>query len=90
MKDTKIPIEDPMKIYCDNKDTINHSNYPILHCRMKYVEVGHNFITETIDSNELALSYVKTSDQVVDVFTKRLSMGEFEKNVDNLACQYVC
>ncbi|KAK2971692.1 hypothetical protein RJ640_007730 [Escallonia rubra] len=39
LKDLKIKLETPMKLYCDNKSAINIAHNPIQHDRTKHVEV---------------------------------------------------
>lgn len=61
----------PMKLYYDNKTTINLTN-------------NHLKIDYKIDSKELILPYIKFENQVTDMFTKGLYSGYFESNVSKL------
>ena len=71
-------------MYCDNKSAINLANNPVRHDRTKHVEVDRHFIRERIDSKELVLPYMKSEDQVADIFTKALPATPFERNVSKL------
>lgn len=51
-----------------------------VYCNNK-VELGIHFMKEKIDFNELILPYIRTQVQVADIFTKRFSYSDFEKNV---------
>lgn len=73
-----------MRLYYDNKSIINISNNLVLYDRMKHVEIDQYFIREIIGSKILVLTYVRTQDQVTDIFTKGLSMGDFEKIMGKL------
>lgn len=45
------------------------------------MEIDIHFIREKIDTKELVLPYIKTENQVIDVFTKGLFYCDFERNV---------
>ncbi|CAN6448059.1 unnamed protein product [Victoria cruziana] len=84
LRDLGMETTQPKKMFCDNKAAINLANNLVLHDRMKYVELDRHFIRKKIDSKELVLSYVRSEDQVADMFTKGLPNGDFERNVTKL------
>lgn len=55
LKDIGMQVDGVMRLYCDNKATINLSNNPVMHDRTKHVEIDRHFIREKIDSKELTL-----------------------------------
>ena len=59
-------------IRCDNQSSINIAKNPIFHARTKHVESQYHFVREKLQSNEIALMYYNTSENVVDIFTKPL------------------
>jgi hypothetical protein len=64
-------------LYCDNKVAINIANKPVQHDRTKHVEIDHHFIKEKLDSGEICLPFVRTTEQLADVFIKGLYTAEF-------------
>lgn len=48
------------------------SNTPVYHNRTKHIEFDGHFISEKIVAGMLAPIYVKTTDQLADLFTKTL------------------
>ena len=60
LKDLKVPIEKPMKLYCDNKSTINIAHNLVQHDRTKHVEVDRHFIKEKLDSGLICMPCVST------------------------------
>lgn len=90
LKDIDITVDEPMKMFCDNKATINPTNNPVMHDHTKHVEIDRHFIRKKIDSKELILPYVKLKNQAADVFTKGLSCRDFKKNVSNLSMFDLC
>jgi hypothetical protein len=69
--------------YCDNKAAINIANNPVKHDRTQHVEIDRLFIKEKLDSGEICLPFVRTTEQLADVFTKGLHIAEFS----NVICK---
>lgn len=78
MEELKIQIEDPMKLYCDNKSTISIAHNPVHHDRTKHVEVDRHFIREKVDKGILCIEYVLTSHRLADLLTKGLTEQTLE------------
>jgi hypothetical protein len=70
-------------LYCDNKAAINIANNPIHYDRTKHVEIDRHFIKEKLDSGEICLPFVRATEQLADVFTKRLHTAKFS----NVICK---
>ena len=73
-----------MKLYCDNKATIDISRNPMHHDRTKHVEVDRHFIEEKIEEGVISMTYLPTTQQTTDLLTKGLVKPVFEKLVDKL------
>lgn len=80
----KITAKLPLKIYCDNKAAINISHNPVHHDRTKHVDVDRHFIKEKIEEGTICMTYIPTSEQTADIFTKGMTRVLFEKLVDKL------
>lgn len=87
LEELKIPISNPIKIYCDNKAAISIAHNPVLHDRTKHIEVDKHFIKEKIESGLICISYVPTTQQTADVLTKGLVKRQFELLVSKLAME---
>ena len=68
----------PIPIACNNESTIKLAGNPVFHARIKHIEIHHHFVHEKVLNQEIVLQKVRTSDQVVDVFTKALPRAKFE------------
>ena len=51
-------VDDPMKLYCDNKSAITIAHNPIQHDRTKHIEVDRHFIKEKLEEGVVCMSYV--------------------------------
>ena len=69
----------PTTILCDNNAAINLSEDPLLHDRVKHIDIKHHFLRERVQSNEITLSYINTYDNIADIFTKALDTRKFTR-----------
>lgn len=49
LKELKVSNPLPMKVYCDNKAAVSIAHNPVLHDRIKHVEVDKHFIKEKLE-----------------------------------------
>ena len=66
-------------ILCDNTSAINISRNPIQHSRTKHIDIRHHFLRDHVEKSNLCLEFVRTDDQLADLFTKPLLRDRFEK-----------
>jgi hypothetical protein len=72
------------KLWCDNLGAKYLTSNPVFHGRVKHVEIDYHFVRERIAKGLLHIDYVPTGDQVVDGFTKPLSVRPFKNFKHNL------
>jgi hypothetical protein len=62
---------------CDSTSAISVSKNPVLHSKIKHIEVGYHFQRDNIEKGEIALIHVPTLVQLADTFTKPLDQATF-------------
>lgn len=77
--DFQLEFNEPIQMYEDNRAAICLANSPENNKRLKHLDIKFYFIKEKIDEGIVKIVYVKTEDQIADLFTKPLSRVKFEK-----------
>ncbi|XP_026377804.1 uncharacterized protein LOC113272116 [Papaver somniferum] len=74
----------PCKFFFDNQGTGSVTTNPIFHARTKHIEVDYHMICDLDKFGFLRVSYVHTSHQIAELFTKGLSKSQFSVLKDKL------
>ena len=69
----------PTEICVDNKSAIALAKNPGFHDRSKHIDTCYHFIRECVTSKQVQLKYVKSQDQIADIFTKPLKTEDFAR-----------
>jgi len=67
-----------MVIHCDNTSAINISKNPVQYSRTKHINIRHHFISDLVESREVALIFIPSENQLADILTKPLDGSRFE------------
>ena len=62
----------------DNKSTITLAKNSVFHDRSKCIETKYHFIRQCIENMHVEFEYVKSLDQIADIFTKPLKYDTFK------------
>ena len=74
------PHDAPSVLYMDNKGAIDLSHDPVLHASTKHIKRRELFIRDLVLDGTIAPKYVKTDDNMADIFTKPLQRQAFQKH----------
>ena len=67
-----MPLDEEMELHVDNKSAIDVAYNPEHHGRMKHVERKHLYVRELVEDHKLRVTFVRTHDNLADLFTKPL------------------
>ncbi|KAG8483213.1 hypothetical protein CXB51_022114 [Gossypium anomalum] len=78
---TKLQIQyaDSSTVWCDNSSTVAVAANSVLHSKFKHVELDLFFAREKVADGSLGVGEIPACDQVVDIFTKPLSVSLFTR-----------
>lgn len=66
-----------MELLIENKSAIQISKNPVQYSRTKYIDIRHQFIQDLVEEGVIALEFVQTENQLVDIFIKPLNSKRF-------------
>ncbi|KAJ7978961.1 Retrovirus-related Pol polyprotein from transposon TNT 1-94 [Quillaja saponaria] len=78
LKELQEPQKEATQIFVDNKSALALAKNPVFHDRSKHIDTRYHFIRECIAKKEVEVKFVKSLDQVADIFTKPLKFEVFQ------------
>jgi hypothetical protein len=64
-------------LLCDNESAIKIAYNPYEYSRTKHIDIQHHFLRDYAIKGDIAISHVRTNDQLADIFTKPLDEKQF-------------
>jgi hypothetical protein len=66
-------------VFEDNQGAIALANAPKMTPRSKHIGIKYHFFREHVKDGTVSIKYVKTEDQIADIFTKGLTVIKFHR-----------
>lgn len=66
-------------IKCNNTSVINLTKNVALNSHVKHIDIRQYFLRGCVEKSDVIFEYVNTKNQLVDIFTKLLSIKLFHK-----------
>ncbi|KAK4345238.1 hypothetical protein RND71_035414 [Anisodus tanguticus] len=77
LKEIGLIQKEPTKVCVDNKSAIALAKNPVFHDRSKHIDICYHYIRGCVARKDVQVEYVKSQDQVADIFTKPLTSEDF-------------
>ncbi|GJZ26109.1 homogeneously-staining region [Tanacetum coccineum] len=84
LKDLKVIVPKPVRILYENISTIALASNPIQHARINHIEIDCHFVRDKIKAGQIITSYIPTTAQDADIFTKALTTYPFNQCLSKL------
>ncbi|XP_074362603.1 uncharacterized protein LOC141702915 [Apium graveolens] len=81
----RLPLDVKPRILCDNIGATYLCRNPVFHSRMKHIAIDFHFVRDQVEKNQVVVTHVPSSGQVVDALTKPLPKSSFRSQFSKIA-----
>ena len=84
LEDVGVYDESGIILYCDNQSALAIVKNPVQHDRTKHMAMNHHYLSENIERGIIRPTFIPSTDQKADIFTKSLPGPRFQVLVSKL------
>ena len=66
-------------LYCDSESAIRICHNPMQHSKTKHIALQYHFIKDHVEDGNIEVHFVRSSDQLADIFMKALPEPTFNR-----------
>ncbi|KAI3515899.1 hypothetical protein L1887_14804 [Cichorium endivia] len=70
--------------YCDSESAIRICHNPVQHSKTKHIALRYHFIKDHVEDGNIEIHFVRSNDQLADIFTKALPEIAFNRILQGL------
>ena len=68
-----------VKLMVDNQSAITLIKNPVHHNKTKHIDTRYHFIRQCVEDKKIEILFIRTEDQLADIFTKALGRLKFQE-----------
>ena len=72
------------KLLVDNQSAITLSKNPVHHNQKKHIDTRYHFVRQCVEDKKIEIEFVRSEDQLADIFTKALGKARFLEMRDRI------
>ena len=76
--------------YCDSQSVIHICHNPVQYSKTKHVALRYHFIKDHVEYGNIEVHFVKTTDQLADIFMKPMDEKSFLRILHGLGMMDAC
>ena len=70
--------QDVLVIFCDSQSDVHLTRNSKYHSRTKHIEIKHHFIRDIVDTGDIIVEKIHTTENPADMLTKPLPSAKFD------------
>ena len=78
LEEVGVPVKYKVDLYMDNQSAIRLIKNPEFHQRTKHIDIKFKYVREKYEEGMIDVHFVKSEEQIADIFTKALSSAKFQ------------